>query len=62
MYRNIGVIYLENNMDTFIKICLAFILGGMSLTMLAVSSWAVVTVIDYCKFIKRKNDKIKEKD
>lgn len=48
-------------METFNRICISVILGTAALGLLAVVisiiSWAVVTLIDYYRFLKRLNEK-----
>lgn len=42
------------NMETFNHICVTILLGGAALIVLSIAFYALITVIDYYKFIKRK--------
>ena len=49
-------------MEAFSNICVIMILVGLAIAIWAVAAWAVITVIDYYKFIKRTNARLDKKD
>lgn len=49
-------------METFNHICITILLGGTAVIVLAVAFYALITVIDYYKFIKRTNARLDKKD